>query len=62
MDRWKLEKKFGQFIDYDALEHYRDFGGVRIEDDVLMTEDGYRLLGPPVPKTVEEVEEACRWG
>jgi Xaa-Pro aminopeptidase len=62
IDQWKREKKCGEYINYDALERYRDFGGIRIEDDVLVTETGYRLLGPSVPKTIEEVEEACRWG
>jgi Xaa-Pro aminopeptidase len=59
MDQWKAQRKFEQFIDYEVLETYRDFGGVRIEDDVLVTETGYRLLGKPVPKTIEEVEAAC---
>lgn len=56
IDLWKEEKKFRGFIDYERLESYRDFGGIRIEDDVLVTEKGYRLLGKPIPKTVEEVE------
>ena len=53
---WKAENKLQQFINYDKVEEYRDFGGVRIEDDVLVTEDGYRLLGKPIPKSIEEVE------
>jgi len=56
MDLWKAEKKFEQFISYDALEAYRGFGGVRIEDDVLITDGGSRVLGTPIPKTIEEVE------
>ena len=56
MDLWGKEKKFREFIDYDRLETYRDFGGIRIEDNVLVTDKGYRLLGKPIPKTVEEVE------
>jgi len=59
MDQWKAQRKFEQFIDYEVLETYRDFGGIRIEDDVLVTETGYRLLGKPVPKTIAEVEAAC---
>ena len=59
MDQWRAQRKFEQFIDYEVLETYRDFGGVRIEDDVLVTETGYHLLGKPVPKTIEEVEAAC---
>lgn len=56
INQWKAENKFFDFINYDKLEQYRDFGGVRIEDDILVTEDGYRVLGKPIPKTVEEVE------
>jgi Xaa-Pro aminopeptidase len=56
IDLWQEEKRFRDFIDYDRLESYRDFGGIRIEDDVLVTEQGYRVLGKPIPKTVGEVE------
>ncbi len=56
IDKWKAEKKFTDFINYDKLETYRDFGGIRNEEDFLITENGYRLLGKPKPKTVEEVE------
>ena len=57
MDQWKGEKKHSQFINYDQVEKYRGFGGVRIEDDVLITDTGSRVLGTPIPKTVDEVEE-----
>ncbi len=56
IDQWKAEKKLEQFINYKEVESYRNFGGVRIEDDVLITETGSRVLGTPIPKTVEEVE------
>lgn len=56
IDRWKAERKLEQYIDYDRVETYRDFGGVRIEDDVLVTEDGCRILGKSIPKTIEDVE------
>ena len=57
IDRWKAAGKCLPFIDYDMVERYRDFGGVRIEDDILVTEDGHRVLGGGIPKTIEEVED-----
>lgn len=60
IDQWKAEKKFDQFINYDRVDTYRDFGGIRIEDDVLITEKGNRVLGTPIPKSVEEVEATAR--
>jgi Xaa-Pro aminopeptidase len=58
--KWKNEKKHTDFIDYGKAETFLDFGGVRIEDNVLVTETGRRVLGTPIPKTVPEVEKACR--
>lgn len=60
IDQWKGEKKHTQFINYDVVEKYRGFGGVRIEDDVLITDKGSRVLGTSIPKTVEEVEETMK--
>lgn len=60
IDLWKKEGKFKEFINYENVESYRDFGGIRIEDDVLITDTGHRVLGTPIPKTVEEVEETMR--
>ena len=57
IDKWRSEGKFTEFIAYDKLKAYRKFGGIRIEDDVLITESGSRVLGAPIPKTVSEVEE-----
>ena len=56
IELWKKENKNSEFINYDKVEEYLDFGGIRIEDDVLVTEKGHRVLGTPIPKTVEELE------
>jgi Xaa-Pro aminopeptidase/Xaa-Pro dipeptidase len=37
----------------------KTFGGIRIEDDVLVTGSGYKIIGQPIPKTVEDVEKYC---
>jgi Xaa-Pro aminopeptidase len=57
IDLWKKERKFESFINYSLLEHFRDFGGLRNEEDFLITEDGCRLLGKKIPLTTEEVEQ-----
>ncbi|MDR3511800.1 MAG: aminopeptidase P family protein [Caulobacteraceae bacterium] len=58
IERWAAEGRFARLIDYDRFRACADFGGVRIEDDVLVTATGARILGPPIPKSVEEVEAA----
>lgn len=56
IDKWKAEGICKDFINHTALEHFRDFGGVRIEDDILITATGCRVLGRPIPKTPEGIE------
>lgn len=56
IDLWKKEGRFAEFLNYDKINEYRDFGGCRNEEDFLITEDGYQLLGKPLPKTIEDVE------
>lgn len=56
IDRWQSEQKFSEFINYKKLKAYRDFGGIRIEDDVLITKKRQRVLGDHIPKTIKEVE------
>ena len=54
--RWKAEGKFTDYIDYGTLETYLDFGGIRIEENVVVTPDGSRVIGEWRPRTLEEVE------
>ncbi len=56
MDLWRSQNRFSEFINWDEVYRYRDFGGIRNEEDFVMTENGARLLGKPKPKTVEEIE------
>lgn len=62
IDAWRAEGKFKQFINYDKFEDFKDFGGIRLEDDLLITEAGNRILGPHIPITIEEVEEVAGTG
>lgn len=58
IDEWRAKKLHMDFLNYDMLETYKDFGGIRLEDDILITKDGCRFLGderiPYHPKDVEE--------
>ena len=58
IDDWRAQGLQKDFLNYDLLETYKDFGGIRIEDDILITKDGCRFLGkeriPYHPKDVEE--------
>ncbi|MBC7665402.1 MAG: aminopeptidase P family protein [Caulobacter sp.] len=58
-ERWKAEGRHAGFIDYAMFEKHADFGGIRIEDDVLVTSDGRRELGPPIARSRADVEAAC---
>jgi Xaa-Pro aminopeptidase len=57
IDQWQADDQHTAFIDYDRVADFRGFGGVRIEDDVLVTEDGPRILGQPIPKHLDDVED-----
>jgi Xaa-Pro aminopeptidase len=55
-EQWQAAGKYNEFIKYNALAGYRGFGGLRIEEDFLVTAQGSRRLGPAKPRTVAEVE------
>jgi Xaa-Pro aminopeptidase len=59
IDQWKSERRHDAFINYDVVGQFRDARGFRIEDDVVVTASGCRVLGKPIPKTVDDVERAC---
>jgi len=56
IDRWRSEGRFGDFIVWDRVEEYRGFGGIRNEEDFLITETGARRLGKPKPRSIAEIE------
>lgn len=58
IDQWKQQGTHKDFLVYDKIESFKDFGGIRLEDDILITAEGSRFLGDKrTPITVEEVEE-----
>jgi Xaa-Pro aminopeptidase len=56
IDKWKSEKMHTDFLNYDSIEQYKDFGGIRLEDDFLVTSEGSRILGNPPPINIADVE------
>ena len=57
-DQWRSEQKFTEFLNYDEIEKFRNFGGIRNEENYLITDEGKRLLGNrKKPMTIEEVED-----
>ena len=56
MDLWKSENHLGQFLNYSEIEKFRDFSGLRNEEDFLITDEGARRLGKALPLTIEGVE------
>ena len=60
IEKWKAEKINTNFINFDRLESYIGFGGIRLEDDILVTETGCEIIGERIPITPEEVEEIMR--
>lgn len=61
IDKWKAEGMYRDFLCYGKIEEYRDFGGIRLEDDILITDNGCRVLGEQIiPYHIDDVEEFIR--
>jgi Xaa-Pro aminopeptidase len=56
IDNWKSNRKFTDFINYEEVERFKNFGGIRLEDDILVTETSARILGERIPISIEDVE------
>ncbi len=56
IDLWRSQQKFNEFINWDKVDSYRNFGGIRNEEDFVMTENGARLLGKNKPMTIGQIE------
>ncbi|MEE4260868.1 MAG: aminopeptidase P family protein [Bacteroidales bacterium] len=56
IDQWKSTNHNADYLNFNEIEEYRNFGGLRNEEDFLITETGYELLGKPKPKTIDDVE------
>ena len=57
IDLWRSQGMHKDFINYEAMESYKDFGGIRLEDDILITENGCRVLGKEIiPYHINDVE------
>ena len=57
IDQWKEKGKHKEFINYNKVESFRNFGGIRIEDDVLISDAGCEILSETIPKSISEIEE-----
>ena len=60
IEKWKAEKINTDFINFDRLESYLHFGGIRLEDDILVTQTGSEIIGDRIPITPDEIEEMMR--
>ena len=61
IDLWRKERTNADFLNFDKIDEYRNFGGIRIEDDLLITDDGCRFIGEKlIPYHADDVEEFMR--
>lgn len=58
IDKWRAENINTEYLNFDAIDKFKDFGGIRLEDDILITPEGSRFTGDKrIPITIEEVEK-----
>lgn len=57
IDSWEAQNKFKEFVNYEEVKKFKEFGGIRIEEDLLITDSGSRLLGNPLAKKAEDIEK-----
>lgn len=62
IDKWQAEGINHDFINFNEVNKYRDFGGIRLEDDILVTETGSEIIGERVPVDPEDVERIVQEG
>ena len=56
IDEWSSKRKLEEFINYNEIKKFIGFGGIRIEDNVHITDQGNDILGPEIPKRISEIE------
>lgn len=57
IEQWKADNKFSDFINYNKVEDFKCFGGIRVEDDYVITENAYRKLGKDLAISIQDIEE-----
>jgi Xaa-Pro aminopeptidase len=60
IDKWHSEGRYRDFIDYRTVEKYIGFGGIRIEDNVVVTDNGFKIIGKPIAKEMEDIEQLMK--
>ncbi|MBN2613403.1 MAG: aminopeptidase P family protein [Bacteroidales bacterium] len=60
IEKWKSDHHLSEFYNFEKIYEYIDFGGVRIEDNVLVTAEGRKVLGTPVAKTTDDIENIMK--
>ena len=61
IDKWRSEGLHKEYLNYDKIETFKDFGGIRLEDDIIITDKGCEIVGDErIPITVEEVENIMK--